>query len=313
MRKRAQRKSGGFRREPERSARDAREDAPIRCFPRACEHALARRNGSGTPEDGRNERKQLLKLEHVDRWSKFFPQAEKDACFLGRLRPAQAAEVVSSNIVGYNKLAVTANAFEILGAQFTSIGDTDIDIQDLIVDGVAAGDNLLFFNGTGYDSYTYSDETYSEDWSQQLGPGWLDDEVGTRATRDVKPGEGFWIRPVASETITAAGEVSVGTTYTFAGNDVNKLVAIPVPMKVDLQNVDFKNIAAGDTIQTYNGSGYNSYTYSDETYSEDWSQQLGPGWLDDEVGTRSSREVDIGKGFWIKAASAEIEIGLSAD
>ena len=220
---------------------------------------------------------------------------------------------MSSNIVGYNKLAVTANAFEILGAQFTSIGDTDIDIQDLIVDGVAAGDNLLFFNGTGYDSYTYSDETYSEDWSQQLGPGWLDDEVGTRATRDVKPGEGFWIRPVASETITAAGEVSVGTTYTFAGNDVNKLVAIPVPMKVDLQNVDFKNIAAGDTIQTYNGSGYNSYTYSDETYSEDWSQQLGPGWLDDEVGTRSSREVDIGKGFWIKAASAEIEIGLSAD
>ena len=115
------------------------------------------------------------------------------------IAPAQAAEVVSSNIVGYNKLAVTANAFEILGAQFTSIGDTDIDIQDLIVDGVAAGDNLLFFNGTGYDSYTYSDETYSEDWSQQLGPGWLDDEVGTRSSREVDIGKGFWIKAASAE------------------------------------------------------------------------------------------------------------------
>ena len=232
---------------------------------------------------------------------------------LGQRRPAWGAEVVSSNIVGYSKLSVAANAFEILGAQFTSIGESDIDIQDLITDGVATGDNLLFFNGTGYDSYTYSDETYSEDWSEELGPGWLDDEVGTRATRAISPGEAFWIRPIATETITAAGEVSVSTTYSFAGNDANKLVAVPVPMKLDLQDVEFKNIVAGDTIQTYNGSGYNSYTYSDETYSEDWSEELGPGWLDDEVGTRSSREVDIGKGFWIKAAAQQIEIGLATE
>lgn len=89
------------------------------------------------------------------------------AGLVARLRramaPAWGAEVVSSNIVGYNKVAVTANSFDILGSQFTAIGDTTIDIQDIVGDGIEEGDNILFFNGAGYDSYTYSSVTFDAD------------------------------------------------------------------------------------------------------------------------------------------------------
>ena len=73
--------------------------------------------------------------------------------------------MVSSNIVGYNKVDVTANSFDILGSQFSAIGDTTIDIQDIVGDGIEECDNILFFNGAGYDSYTYSSVTFDADWN----------------------------------------------------------------------------------------------------------------------------------------------------
>ena len=222
--------------------------------------------------------------------------------------PAHAADVVSSNIVGYNKVSVTVNAFDILGSQFTAIGDHAIDIQDLFSEGLSESDNLLFFNGTGYDSYTYFELTFDEDWNE-LGAGWQDDATGFRATRSIAPGEAFWIKPVETKTMTFSGEVSTSTTYTFNGGNMNKLVAIPVPEKIDLQDVTFQNIAESDSIQIYNGSGYDSYTYFDLTFDEDWNE-LGAGWQDDSTGFRSDKEVDLGKGFWIKAANNSIEIGL---
>ena len=222
--------------------------------------------------------------------------------------PAWGAEVVSSNIVGYNKVDVTANSFDILGSQFTNIGETDIDIQDLITDGLSESDNILFFNGTGYDSFTFFEVTFDEDWNE-LGAGWQDDASGFRAVKTIAPGEAFWIKPVATKKMTFSGEVSAENTYTFVGGNANKLVAIPVPQKVDLQDVTFENIAESDSIQIYNGNGYDSYTYFDVTFDEDWNE-LGAGWQDDSTGARSTKEVDLGKGFWIKAASDSVTIGL---
>ena len=214
---------------------------------------------------------------------------------------------MSSNIVGYNKVDVTASSFDILGSQFTNIGDVDIDIQDLFSEGIAEGDRILFFNGNGYDGYTYSDITFDESFNL-LGAGWQDDNTQIRANRVIVPGEAFWIRSTTSKQLTFSGEVSVTNVYSFVGGNANQLVALPVPQVVNLQDVSFKNIADGDRIQVYNGSGYDAYTYSEVTFDENFNL-LGAGWQDDATQFRTDKKVNLGKGFWIKAAGT-IEIGL---
>ena len=37
---------------------------------------------------------------------------------------------------------------------------------------------------------------------------------------------------------------------------------------------------------------------------------LGEGWQDDATMIRADKNIDLGKGFWIKAAADSIEIGL---
>ena len=222
--------------------------------------------------------------------------------------PAWAAEVVSSNIVGYDKVSLTANAYDILGLQFTGVNGATIDIQSLFGAGVEDGDNVLFFDGTGYKSYTYADVTFDEDWNE-LAAGWQDDDTGFRAERTVTAGEAFWILPVGTKDVTFAGEVSTTNTYTFVGSGENQLVTIPVPMEVDLQNVSFDNIADGDSIQVFTGNGYKSFTYADVTFDEDWNE-LEAGWQDDDTGFRASNQMNLGKGFWINASASSIDIGL---
>ena len=147
---------------------------------------------------------------------KFFPQAEKDACFLGRVRlyytasaptrgvyglptrattpkqqtqkettqmkktallavalatclgyvPAQAAEVVSSNIVGYSKLTLKGNdGYTMIANPFVEVGTGDlIGIADMFADdttnaksgtSASAADNIKVWNGEGYETYWY--------------------------------------------------------------------------------------------------------------------------------------------------------------
>ena len=73
----------------------------------------------------------------------------------------------------------------------------EINIQDIHVEGVSVGDQLLFFDNGTYNVYLYDSSTYDEDYEVDYGPGWNDPE-GLRATRTLKLGEGFWIRPKAA-------------------------------------------------------------------------------------------------------------------
>ena len=227
----------------------------------------------------------------------------------GRFAPAWGAEVVSSNIVGYHKLDLTANDFFIGGSQFTTVGEADtIGVQDLMSSGLAEGDSIQFFQGSSYHTFTYYDVNFDEDWNE-IGAGFTDEETGTIGTKEVSLGEAFWIKTGANTTVVFNGEVKTNATVTVSCGGGFALTAVPCPASVSLQDVKFDGIAEGDSIQFREGNGYHTFTYYDVNFDEDWNE-VGPGWTDEETGVLANLQLDLNKGFWLKAAADTVTISV---
>ena len=121
--------------------------------------------------------------------------------------PAQAAEVVSSNIVGYQKLDLR-NGFTIVGNQFLNVGADTKDIQELVApdtDMVGLDENLNFqtelrvWSGTGYDIYGWDSE------GDPQFPGsdhkWVNGDLEV-VNVTIPMGQGFWIKSTKAGTVT---------------------------------------------------------------------------------------------------------------
>lgn len=221
--------------------------------------------------------------------------------------PAHAADVVSSNIVGYHKLGL-ASGLSILGTQFVEVGGKPISIQDAITDGADQGDEILFFDGTTYETYPYDLVTFDENWDE-AGPGWVDNETGTQATRTLTPGEGFWYRNGSQKDITVAGEVPATKSVTVTCGGKLQLVSISMPISIKLQDIKFDGVVATDEVMFFNGTTYDTFPYDDVTFDENW-EEAGPGWVDNETGTQATKVVDLHEGFWLRSASATVTVSV---
>ena len=200
--------------------------------------------------------------------------------------------------------------FSIVGTQFFSVGNTSvIDIQDLFKEGLIEGDSIQFFDGSGYKVYSYFMSTFDETWEVDLGPGWQYDETGTRAIRNVVPGEAFWINS-QSTSVTLAGQAEKNAKITVPCNSVFTLVSLPVPTEVNIQKIKFEGIQEGDSIQFMKNGKYEVYSYFMSTFDETWEVDLGPGWQYDETGTRADITVNMAEGFWLMSSAAEVTISL---
>ena len=118
--------------------------------------------------------------------------------------PARAAEVVSSNIVGYEKITVPVNSQDIVGIQFQGIGlGGVIDIQQITTEGWdgEGADWIKIYdpNTSRYTTAYYIGEdaggVYDED-GNELGPGWGDDNA-VAVDIEIKAGQGFWVKSEA--------------------------------------------------------------------------------------------------------------------
>ena len=202
----------------------------------------------------------------------------------------------------------------ILGSQFVTVGKDAMDIQTVADGSFVAGDRLLFYDAGTYMIYTYDTTTYDDTWEQDLGPGWVDPIEGTRAIRQVQPGEGFWYdcKTAAGNDVTFSGEVPDATSITVSANNALNLITIPEPMSgVGLNDLVFTGVQAGDRLMFFDAGTYMIYTYDTTTYDDTWEQDLGPGWVDPIEGTRATRTIDLNEGFWIQAAGAnDVTISL---
>ena len=119
------------------------------------------------------------------------------------IAPAWGAEVVSSNIVGYEKLNLTAEKFAMCATQFELVGGGSGTLSDLFsATDIPYGTEIRFLNERGaYDVYKYLEEAYDED-ADDFVPGWADgfENLVVDSIADVK--QGFWIRSNASTPVT---------------------------------------------------------------------------------------------------------------
>ena len=217
----------------------------------------------------------------------------------GTTVPAQAAEVVSSNIVGYTKVSVPAG-LSIIGQNFSAVGGGDCNIQTIRGEGLSDGgtDMLQLWTGSGYDyCYYYS---AADDINGDGSAAW-GDESWTAVDLSIGSGTGMWMQSQQDATIVFAGEVGEGNTKAFSAGLT--LASQTIPMDINIQDVQGEGLADGgvDMIQIWNGSSYDYYYYY--SAADDINGDGTAAW-GDESWTPVDVTLYAGQGFWLQTQGA---------
>lgn len=239
---------------------------------------------------------------------------------------AQAAEVTSSNVVGYSKLTVNAGTYSMLGVQFEAVGGGSMKINDLFaepaegayVGGVGMGDSdqlqVWDPSTSGYKQYFFGD------WAGEFGAEydnlwyWESDDVNP--TEDtLAPGAAVWFisRGVADAEVAVSGQVVATDTDVTISAGTYTMVANPFPVPLSLADVtvggtvDWINagftggVGMGDSDQVQvwdpSTSGYKQYFYGDWNgeFGTEYDQQWY--WESDDVNPTTD-VIPVGGAMW---------------
>ena len=238
------------------------------------------------------------------------------------IAPAWGAEVVSSNIVGYEKVNLVTG-FNMVGIQFVDVGtraakdlssatQLDSSMSGFDEDGNYAS-KIQIWNGTKYSTFGWSGTSgtdYLEDSS--LDNKWLNADY--EETDDVMDkGSAAWIIAEKAGTMTVSGEVPSEDSVEIDLVAGFNMVANPYPGTVKV--ADFGVLDAtfagfdedgnyASKIQVWNGTKYSTFGWSGTSgtdYLEDSS--LDNKWLNADY-EETDDTVDFGHGVWVIAEKA---------
>lgn len=239
--------------------------------------------------------------------------------------PAWAAEVVSSNIVGYEKITLNAG-YNMIGVQFNQVGGEAIKLATFgTLDSSMAGldedynytTTLLRWNGNGYDTFGWTGDSGTEmldDASYDYQ--WLNldlEDEGDSTT----PGFSGWVKAGSAGTLTVSGEVpDVKDITPVALTSGFNMLAYPFPKQQPLAKfATFSRtdgVTAGldedynytTTLLIWNGNGYNTFGWTGDSGTEMLDDaSFDNQWLNLDLEDEGTT-LDFGKGFWIRAAAA---------
>ena len=231
---------------------------------------------------------------------------------------------MSSNIVGYEKLALPANAMTIMGVQFKTVGDTEND--HVTLQSIKADDAFDQYGGDWIRVWDPTHQTYttafywgkdadggvyeSADAAEPIGPGWGDGEQNI-IDITLDHGQGFWAQSVGGGTITVSGEVSAENTVAIPANAMT-IVTSTYPGELDIQKIipTGYDQYGGDWIRIWDSA---TQTYTTVYYwgedadggvyeSADADEPIGPGWGDGEQNV-IQKTLDPGEGFWTQSVA----------
>ncbi|MBR3688691.1 MAG: hypothetical protein IKL85_06420, partial [Lentisphaeria bacterium] len=238
------------------------------------------------------------------------------------------AEVVSSNIVGYEKVNIK-NGFNAVGVQFFKVGGTAIDLQSVGV----MDDN---FTGPDLDTGLFTTELMVWDpatsgyayygWSGTLGTDvldnsdldnvWLDENLELPEGETTPAGAGFWINTSSSGNMTISGEVPADSTKEISLSTGFNMVANPYPVATPISGF-------GKLDSSYTGPDLDTGLFTTELMVWDpatsgytyygWSSSLGTDvldnsdldnvWLDENL-ELPTESIPCGGAVWINASNA---------
>ena len=199
---------------------------------------------------------------------------------LAAAAPAQAADVVSSNIVGYQKVALSAG-LNMIGVQFTDVGSTDAAVTSFAtLDSTMEGfdedlnfaNTMMVWNGNGYTTYGWAGKSPSAMDAEyaEMDDTWL--TLGLEPTDDTHPVYGgFWVDAKTAGTITLSGEVLNEGTKTVSLAAGLNMLANPFPSTVNISTFGVldstmegfdEDLNFQTTMMVWNGNGYTTYGWA---------------------------------------------------
>ena len=246
--------------------------------------------------------------------------------------PAWAAEVVSSNIVGYSKLDL-ANGFTMVGVPFQQVGtENTVSVQDIKASGLtgfnwdtfeSGGDTLLIWDPTQQmypTEFIYTGDTETEAMTGMGIPAgvWFDMATFAPADLDVENGSAVWIvSEGANGVVTLSGEVPTNAVPVQLVTGFN-MVANPYPKATDVNDIFTVSGLTGFNWDTFESGGDTlliwdpaqqmyptEFIYTGDTQTEAMAGMGIPAgvWFDMATFAPAVQEIPVGGAFWIVTAN----------
>ena len=222
----------------------------------------------------------------------------------------------SANVVGYNSVATGDGGSKALAASFAPVGET-MSLQDLKITGYNHEDgfdgelNIQFLDGLGRmtELYNWIDiPADPEDPDSVAFYGWYDGEDNFVEDVTIEPGDGLWVFSSSKVFgLQSAGQVITKPTAVTLREEGSTMVANPIPVDVDLQDV---SVAGYDhdagfegsiNVQFLDGLGRMTalYNWIDiPADPEDPDSVAFYGWYDGEDNLVEDVTVDAGTALW---------------
>ena len=154
----------------------------------------------------------------------------------------------SANVVGYSECATT-NGFKAMGASFAPVG-LSMNLQDLRVtgynheDGFEGDLNIQFLDGLGRmdEMYFWIDiPADPEDPDSVAFYGWYDGNDNLAENKTIAPCDGLWVSSSSQLFgLQSSGQVITAPSSKNLGNEEFVMVANPLPIDVDIQDISVK-------------------------------------------------------------------------
>jgi hypothetical protein len=192
--------------------------------------------------------------------------------------------VYSQNIVGYVNQTLPQGAYSLVVAPLQATGT--VNNAEQVLPAVQANDNVLLWNGSGFDIYVFSGSPGL--WIGPSGPG---------PAPTLNAGTSFFYLNSSSsnETNTYVGSVTLTNSTTLVPNYSLAGSVVPIAGSIDSTNFNLP-FQANDNVLLFNGSGYDIYVYSGSPGL--WIGPSGPG---------SAPVVNVGQSFFYLNSSGANE------
>ena len=222
---------------------------------------------------------------------------------------ASAFAVESANVVGFDT-KTGVQQFNWIAPEFSDVGLTTIDIQNITLSGNAVdpngGDSLQILDADGVTQYSFS-------WSDPDDTGtvsWFDEDAWAPAEYSIGNSDSVLIYCVnAGVQIKMAGEVGRGTLVKTGVQQFNWVGNVS-PVAIDVQDITLSGNAVdpngGDSLQILDADGVTQYSFS-------WSDPDDTGtvsWFDEDAWAPAEQSIPAGSGVLIYAVNANVTITL---
>lgn len=222
-----------------------------------------------------------------------------------------ATNIISGNVVGYGRVNVPQGQLRLIGCNFqtTSSGNT-FSIQDLFNkdelyrDTEAAAffpsansDQISWFNGTSYDTFSYG-------WDGSKGV-WLNAN-STLATKTFARGDAFWFKRSGPTTnLTLSGQAPFDGPVSRTLPTGYQLFSYSFPKAAKFVDLGIlahgvvNNAANSDQIMLFNGSSYDTYTFGYKASIDAYT------WLD-KYGRVATNGLPVSTAGWYKRIGTDL-------